>query len=335
MPRLGPHIATGMLVAVIAGVGAGTPIAAERPLSSAAGTDARSAGTCAASRVHYERHRQAGYGLTELPWITGGRGSGGIVGYLFYYGTSVLADSRFNRSPGVVIPVGGSIPAGETSPAAGAKILWITQGQASRRLLILGRRLDGPGTFRHTEVATSSGAFPSIIELPSAGCWRLILKTGRVEATVALRAVELPAQPVCEPTTVRHDPNPRLGPVRWIQLTPPSAGLYAIGSVSTEPDGIEASMYPGHFYPGRKGTKIMWVPTHPERTGISLSIKGHRLDGPGDFRLMGRVAQARTPPLGPLFPSIVNVPSPGCWLLTLRTGRTAGIAVFRALEPGG
>jgi hypothetical protein len=337
MRRLGPLIASGLLVAGVASVGAGRLIAAERPLSASPDvTQASDAASCEASRVHYERNREAGSRLTELPWIAGGRGKSRIVGYLFYYGTSVLEDNRFNRSPGVAIPVGGTIPAGDPSAAASAKILWITQGKASRRLLILGRRLDGPGAFRHTEQAASSGSFPSIIELPSAGCWRLTLRTGSVVATIALRAVELSAQPACEPTPVRHDPNPRLGNGRWIELTPPSAGLYAIGSVSTDPGGTEASIYPGSFYPGGKGTKIMWVPTHPERIGLSLAITGMRLDGPGDFRLSKRVAYGFTPPLvGPLFPSIINIPSPGCWLLTLRTGRTAGIAVFRALEPEG
>lgn len=319
------------------GVGAAALRAGERPLSaSLAVKQATDPATCGASRVHYERSREAGSGLTELPWIAAARGSSRIVGYLFYYATSVLEDRRFNRSSGVAIPVGGTIPGGETSAEASAKILWITQGKASRRLLILGRRLDGTGTFRQTEEAASSGSFPSIIELPSAGCWRLTLTTGRVVATAVFQAVELSAQPACEPTAVRYDTNPRLGPARWIQLTPPSAGLYALGSISTDPAGTEASIDPGSVYPGGKGTKIMWVPTHPKRIGLSLVIKGKRLDGPGDFHLLRRAARGQTPPLvGPLFPTIVNVPSPGCWLLTLRTGRTAGIAVFRAPEPGG
>lgn len=344
MRRLRPLLASLLLVAGAASVGAGTLIAAEPPLSDSAPLAQTSgSATCGATRVHYERSREAGPGLTGLPWIVGGRGSNRIVGYLFYYGSSVLGDSRFNSSAGVAIPVGGAIPAGETSPAASAKILWITQGNATRQLLILGRRLDGPGSFRHSERAASSGSFPSIVELPSAGCWRLTLKTGRVVATVVMQAVDLPARPVCEPTPVRHDLNPRLGAPRWIELTPSSSGLYAIGSVSTDPDSTEASIYPGSFYPGGKGTKIMWVPTRTERIGTVLVITGMRLDAPANeppanepriFRQQHRVAYGQTPPLvGPVFPSIVNVPSPGCWMLTLRTGQTAGIAVFRALEP--
>jgi hypothetical protein len=312
------------------------------PVASATSSRSDDNAACAASRVHYERGRAAGVALPDLPWISGGRGANRVVGFLFYYGSSVLGDSRFNRSAGVTIPVGGTIPAGDTSPAASAKILWFARGKASRRLLILGRRLDGPGTFRHTEEAASSpsGSFPSIIELPSAGCWRLTLKTGRVTATVVVHAVELPARPVCEPTPVSHDPNPRLGAPRWLALTPTSAGLYAIGSVSTDPDVTEASIYPGSFYPGGKGTKIMWVPTRTERIGTVLVIAGTRLDAPANepriFRQQHRVAHGQTPPLvGPVFPSIVNVPSPGCWVLTARTGQTAGIAVFRAFTPGG
>jgi len=334
MRRLGPLIALGIIAAGVTGLGLGAvTIATARPSASAGSARSSDGAACAASRVHYERNREAGSGLTELPWIAGGRGPTRIVGYLFYYGTSVLGDSRFNRSPSVAIPVGGTIP-GETSPAASAKILWITQGKASRRLLILGRRLDGQGTYRHTEEAASSGSFPSIVELPSAGCWRLTLKTGRVAATAVFQAVGLPAQPACEATPVHKDPNPRLGTARWIALTPSSAGLYAIGSVSIDSEGTEASIYPGSFYPGGAGTKIMWVPTRLERIGTSLVIIGKRLDRSGSFRQVERVAYGQTPPLvGPLFPSIVNIPSPGCWMLTLRTGRAAGISVFRALEP--
>jgi hypothetical protein len=326
MRRLGPLIAFGLIAAGVTGLGLGAvAVATARPSASAA---------CAASRVHYERNREAGPGLTELPWIVAGRGSTRIVGYLFYYGTSALGDSRFNRSPSVAIPVGGTIPAGEASPAASAKILWITQGKASRHLLIVGRRLDGAGTFRQTEQAAASGSFPSIVGLPSAGCWRLTLKTGRVAATAVFQAVDVPAQPACEASPVHKDPNPRLGTARWIGLTPSSAGLYAIGSVSVDPDGMEASIYPGSFYPGGAGTKIMWVPTRREQIGTSLVIIGKRLDRSGSFRQVERVAYGQTPPLvGPLFPSIVNIPSPGCWMLTLRTGRVAGISVFRALEP--
>lgn len=259
MRRLGTRIAVGLLAAGASGVAAGT-LAATNATHAALSVTGRSSGaaTCPSSRIHYERSREAGSGLTELPWIAGGRGSNRLVGYLFYYGTSVLGNSRLNRSPGVVIPVEGMIPAGDSSPAAVAKILWVTRGKASRRLLILGRRLDGPGTFRHTEDAalSPSGHFPSLIELPAAGCWRLTLKTGRVTATVVMQAVDLPERPVCEPTPVRHDVNPRLGAPSWIQLTPSSAGLYAIGSVSTDPAATEASIYPGSFYPGGKGTKI-------------------------------------------------------------------------------
>jgi hypothetical protein len=333
-------ITLGFLVGGVAALGAATHNATSAS-STAVATATTSAASCAATRVHYERSRE-GSALPDLPWIAVGRGANRTVGYLFYYGTSVLGDSRFNRSSGVTIPVGGTIPAGDTSPAASAKILWFTRGKASSRLLLVGRRLDGPGTFRHTEDAASSpsGTFPSIIELPSAGCWRLTLKTGRVIATVVVQAVELPARPVCEPTLVRHDSNPRLGAPRWIELTPSSAGLYAIGSVSTEPESTEATIYPGSFYPGGMGTKIMWVPTRTERIGTVLVLTGTRLDEPANvpriFRQQHRVAHGQTQPLvGPVFPSIVNVPSTGCWLLTLRTGQNAAIAVFRALEPGG
>jgi hypothetical protein len=323
---LGLHLLLLMLALMVAALGVQVASAHSQRNGPA---DAATTATCTANQVHYHQNRDAGAGLMELPWVAAGRGPTRIVGYLFYY-SAFLGDRRFNQAPHLVMPTGGGIP-----NRVAAKVLWVPRKGGGRTLLIAGRRLDGPGAFRHRESATGPG-FPSIVEIPEPGCWQLTLKTGSLRARVVVQAVEPPAQPVCEATPIRHDPNPRLGTSRWIEITPKSAGLFAIGSVSIDPKGTEASIYPGRFYPGEKGTKILWVPTHLNRVGKSLVIIGNRLDGPGHLRQLQRVAYGQTPPLvGRMFPSIVNIPSPGCWMLTLRTGRTAGLAVFRAVEPGG
>ena len=75
----------------------------------------------------------------------------------------------------------------------------------------------------------------------------------------------------------------------------------------------------------------MWVPSAPESVGLSLAVIGRRLDAVGIFRQQFPVAYAITPPVGPVFPSTIDIPTPGCWLLTVRGAKAAGIAVFGAV----
>lgn len=148
-----------------------------------AGSDDGTRVSCGATRVHYERNALAGYGLRDLPWVSAGGGRNVIVGYLFYY-ADVRTDPRFNRSPQLVMPTNGRTPRGST------KILWVSQGDWGRTLLISGRRLDGSGSFDHREPGTGPG-FPSIIEIPSPGCWRLTLAGAKLSAAFVVEAVEL------------------------------------------------------------------------------------------------------------------------------------------------
>ncbi len=75
----------------------------------------------------------------------------------------------------------------------------------------------------------------------------------------------------------------------------------------------------------------MWVPSAPESVDLSLTVIGRRLDAVGIFRQQFPVAYAITPPAGPVFPSTIDIPTPGCWLLTVRGAKAAGIAVFGAV----
>jgi hypothetical protein len=282
---------------------------------------ARHAATsCNASVVHYEQNRGAGQGLTELPWIAGGSGRRRIVGYLFYY-SSVLGDRRVSQERGVVIPTGGAVPGG-----ANAKILWVPpRGRPARWLLITGRRLDRPGSFRERLPIAGGPSFPSIVTVPRAGCWRLTLSSGATHATVVLRAVYPHPRGTCDPSPVHTEPNPALLDAPWIETTGGSP-IYATGSIRDAGASEGATIFTG-------GRKILWVPEVPEAVGLSLTVIGLRLDAVGVFRQQFPVAYATSPPLGPVFPSIVDVPAPGCWLLTLRGARTAGIAVVRAVAP--
>jgi hypothetical protein len=87
----------------------------------------------------------------------------------------------------VLIPTHGHAAAGGAT-----KILWRVRG-GSRTVRIIGRRLDGAGSFRQQFASTPSGGgtlFPSIGDVPASGCWRLTVSSGTHVGRFAFRAVE-------------------------------------------------------------------------------------------------------------------------------------------------
>lgn len=117
----------------------------------------------------------------SLPWIA--TGSREITGSMFYYHSPVFSH-RIRRA---VIGVGGRAGGGGAT-----KILWWVQGSGATRLMVTGERLDAAGSFRQTIPGPSPGRntfFPSIITVPTTGCWRLDLQAGSTAGSVTLKAV--------------------------------------------------------------------------------------------------------------------------------------------------
>jgi hypothetical protein len=84
---------------------------------------------------------------------------------------------------------GGESPDGRLS----MKILWeLRRGSAAPFLDLLARRIDGPGTSLQQLPSTSSdpSQFPSIIDIPTPGCWRLTLKAGATTGRVVVDVVQ-------------------------------------------------------------------------------------------------------------------------------------------------
>ena len=77
--------------------------------------------------------------------------------------------------------------------------------------------------------------------------------------------------------------------------------------------------YPLRSPPGKEeANKILWVERHPSRTPTALWIHARRMRG---THAVG-AGVTRVVPHGP-GPSIINLPAPGCWRLTLTwSGRT-------------
>jgi hypothetical protein len=76
--------------------------------------------------------------------------------------------------------------------------------------------------------------------------------------------------------------------------------------------------------------KVLW--TVARKAGLALELDGTRLDGEGSFRQ--RFPMASGPAGEVVYPSIVDVPSAGCWLLRLRSLSSAGVLVVRVIDSG-
>ena len=139
---------------------------------------------CAATAVHYQPYRGVQPGLARLPWIAASPASTGLVGHLFYYDAlNVWRQKQLHR---VRMYSGGQSPDGRLS----MKVLWELRHGSALVLRVQGRRLDGRGSFSEElpPAGTTRFQFPSIITVPTPGCWRLTLaagtRTGRVTMLV-------------------------------------------------------------------------------------------------------------------------------------------------------
>jgi hypothetical protein len=302
-----------------AGVGAAASFAAVSRGGDDSGIGVIAAGatdTCAAAAVRYGWNRELP--RDKSPWIAAGRGSQRIVGRLYPF-EPTLGDRRVREAGGLTLYAG-----------APYKIGWLPSRWTGtgKTLLITGRRLDGAGSFRgRYPRALTPRFFPSGITLPAAGCWRLTLRSGTRSWALHVRAIERPAAPPCDATTVRHGPNPvDEFFTTWIAATPRSARIFAAFSVSLA--GIDgAAIYAGGRFPdGHTNTKVLWLIDEPSG---QLTVSGLRLDEERSFTQS--VQGAASPSYA--YPSILVVPEPGCWLLRLRTSGRGGVVVMRALAP--
>jgi hypothetical protein len=163
------------LAAVLSG---GTHNAAA-PLSSTA---------CDASPVHYTPYKGVGPGLASLSWVAALPASSGLVGHLFYYDKQNTW--RLRHAPRLHIYTMGLSPDGGTS----MKILWefLRTKHVPLTLSVRGQRLGGRGSLSQELSPTTSGPsqFPSIISVPTPGCWQLTLGTGRGAGRVTMIAVK-------------------------------------------------------------------------------------------------------------------------------------------------
>jgi hypothetical protein len=72
------------------------------------------------------------------------------------------------------------------------KVLWSVRRNWGPSLELVGTRLDGDGSFRQEfpMAISPAGVFPSIVDVPEAGCWLFRLRTGRLAGVLVVRAVD-------------------------------------------------------------------------------------------------------------------------------------------------
>jgi hypothetical protein len=139
----------------------------------------------------------------------------------------------------------------------------------------------------------------------------------------------------CSPTPVHWKPRRNVGTraglvMPWIAAAAGRARVtgylvyYAPGSpvVLVHLPGVV--IYTEGRTPDNGTTSILWVPER--NTGRYIYFRGQRLDGPGEFRQRSSFGSAGT------YPSVLRVPRPGCWRVTLRGQNLLAHVTFRAVD---
>ncbi|HEX6479042.1 MAG TPA: hypothetical protein VF043_09365 [Ktedonobacteraceae bacterium] len=119
-------------------------------------------------------------GTAAVPWVQAQPPASGIRGYLFYAQSPTTKSGTYR-----FLHTGGGYPDGSAT-----KILWIVDHPlASGPLHIDGANLSRPGKTFHQTIE-GSGEIPSIVVVPSPGCWRLQIISGNAHGTLILWVVE-------------------------------------------------------------------------------------------------------------------------------------------------
>ena len=142
----------------------------------------RNEAVCAASTVQYRAAPRRPRGVAGVPWIASTNSA--FRGYLFYWGGTRWARTRPKRV---------RIFTTRAHVRVNPKVLWIALGRSASTVSIHGTRLDAPGSFTaRYPAAIGGGQFPSYVEVPAAGCWRVAVRSGSVHGLVTFLATDNP-----------------------------------------------------------------------------------------------------------------------------------------------
>ena len=144
--------------------------------------------SCPATPV-YQGGKANPFVSSGIPWVQAQPTTSGILGHLFYtpYTLAEKGNYRFLHTGGV-----------DPADATNMKILWTIEHPAISEILqIDGTNLSSPGkTFHQTinpaassTTVLSQSQYPSIVVVPSAGCWQLHITSGQASGTITMWVV--------------------------------------------------------------------------------------------------------------------------------------------------
>jgi hypothetical protein len=147
--------------------------------------------TCPVSTVRYDAYGGHDHSMDRTPWIKGRPAGSGLAALLWYWPDEWKRSGERRAR----IYTGGTMPQGWST-----KVLWAFVGpkhrnRGSARLTVRGTRLDARGRFTQRfgaigyEGQAGAPSYASIIDVPSAGCWRLDVSTRKLHASVVVRAL--------------------------------------------------------------------------------------------------------------------------------------------------
>jgi len=133
--------------------------------------------TCTVTRVRYTPYHGSDPAATPpIPWVAATPRSSHIVGFLYFNPPGVTGEAAYPH-------VHGNGPASGSSD----KILWyLTRGVGKPKLKISGTNLTTPDTMHaiFPEAVSPANDYPSILNVGSAGCWRLTVRDGKLKGHV-------------------------------------------------------------------------------------------------------------------------------------------------------
>jgi hypothetical protein len=148
---------------------------------SSGGAGTQLASTCAATTVHYQPARSGTATGVSGPWVASTNSA--FRGYLFYVGATRWARTKPQRA---------HIFTTKGHARVYPKVLWLALGASTTAISIRGTRLDHPGAFASTYSGVGGGQYPSYVEVPTAGCWRVSVSSGSLRGSVTFLASDTP-----------------------------------------------------------------------------------------------------------------------------------------------
>lgn len=173
-------IAAAAILGLLAGACQGTGVPSSQSTTSspiltvssappeAAVSDMPVAGGCGSTQVFAGPGPDAAMGLADNPWATATPASAEIVAYFW-------------------LPPPDLVYAHE--PHGGTKVLWVSHGEQAERMNIVARPHDALAPvirFDFPPTISPGGNYPSIIDLPTPGCWHLEITLGPAQGTMDL-----------------------------------------------------------------------------------------------------------------------------------------------------